>query len=154
MNRSKLIEKETSNVRLSEPKPHQMGVQVPRRFHPEMSPQSALRQDPTILGEVFHELAKQRESEIIEGHLGPDHVRMMIRIPPKYSVSEVMGYIKGKSAIRAARDFMGRHQSFKGYHFWARGYFVSTVGIDERTIRQYIREQEKNDQKRDQQKLF
>ena len=79
---------------------------------------------------------------------------MMIRIPPKYSVSEVMGYIKGKSAIRAARDFMGRHQSFKGYYFWARGLFVSTVGIDERTIRQYIREQEKNDQKRDQQKLI
>ena len=78
----------------------------------------------------------------------------MIRIPPKYLVSEVMGYIKGKCAIRAARDFMGRHQSFKGYHFWARGYFVSTVGIDERTIRQYICEQEKNDKKRDQQKLI
>jgi putative transposase len=106
------------------------------------------------LGGVFHELAKQRESEIVEGHLCPDHVHMLIRIPPKYSVSEVMGYIKGKSAIRAARDFMGRHRSFKGYHFWARGYFVSTVGIDERTIREYIREQEKNDQKLDQQKLF
>ena len=92
------------------------------------------------LGQVFHELAKQRESEIIEGHLCPEHVHIMIRIPPKYSVSEVMGYIKGKSTIRAARDFMGRHQSFKGYHFWVRGYFVSTVGIDERTIRQYIRE--------------
>ena len=64
----------------------------------------------------------------------------MIRIPSKYSLPEVMEYIKGKSATRATRDFMGRHQSFKGYHFWARGYFVSTVGIDERTIRQYIRE--------------
>ena len=106
------------------------------------------------MGQVFHELAKRRESEIIEGHLCPDHVQMMIRIPPKYSVSEVMGFIKGKSAIGAARDFMGRHQSFKGYHFWARGYFVSTVGIDERTIRQYIREQEKNDRKHGQQKLF
>ena len=106
------------------------------------------------LGPIFHELAKQRESEIIEGHLLPDHVHMMIRIPPKYAVSAVMGYIKGKSAIRMARDFMGRHQSFKGYHFWARGYFVSTVGIDEATIRQYIRDQEKNDQKMDQQKLF
>ena len=92
------------------------------------------------LGQVFHELAKQRESEIIEGHLCPKHVHIMIRIPPNYSVSEVMGYIKGKSTIRAARDFMGRHQSFKGYHFWVRGYFVSTVGIDERTVRQYIRE--------------
>ena len=106
------------------------------------------------LGEVFHELARQRESEIVEGHLCLDHVHMLIRIPPKYSVSEVVGYMKGKSAIRAARDFMGRHRSFKGYHFWARGYFVSTVGIDEGTIRKYIREQEKNDQKLDQQKLF
>jgi putative transposase len=79
---------------------------------------------------------------------------MLIRIPPKYSVSAVMGYIKGKSAIRAARDFMGRDRSFKGYHFWARGYFVSTVGIDERTIREYICHQEKNDRKTDQQRLF
>ena len=106
------------------------------------------------LGKIFHELARQRESVIVEGHLCPDHVHMLIRIPPKHAVSAVMGYIKGKSAIRVARDFMGRHQSFKGYHFWARGYFVSTVGIDEATIRQYIRDQEKNDQKIDQQKLF
>ena len=104
------------------------------------------------LGEVFHELAKQRECQILEGHLCPDHVHMVIRIPPKYSVSHVMGYIKGKSAIRMARDFMGRHQGFKGYHFWARGYFVSTVGIDEVAIREYVRHQEKNDQKLDQQR--
>jgi putative transposase len=77
----------------------------------------------------------------------------MIRIPPKHSVSEVMGFIKGKSAIRAARDCMGRHQSFKGYHYWAREYFVSTIGIDERSIREYIREQKNNDQELDQQKL-
>ena len=106
------------------------------------------------LGEVFHELAKQRECQILEGRLRPDHVHMMIRIPPKYSVSHVMGYIKGKSAIRMARDFMGRSQGFKGYHFWARGYFASTVGIDEDTLREYIRNQEKNDQKLDQQRLF
>jgi len=106
------------------------------------------------LGEVFHELARQRESQILEGHLCLDHVHMMIRIPPKRSVSDVVGYIKGKSAIRVARDFMGRHRNYKGYHFWARGYFVSTVGIDERTIREYIRHQEKNDRKLDQQRLF
>ncbi len=106
------------------------------------------------LGPILNELAKQRESRIVEGHLLPDHVHMMIRIPPKYSVSAVIGYVKGKSAIRMARDFMGRHQSFKGYHFWARGYFVSTVGIDEEVIRKYIREQEKNDDDRDQKKLF
>ena len=106
------------------------------------------------LGAVFHELAKQRESEIVEGHLCPDHAHMLLRIPPKYAVSQVVGYIKGKSAIRMARDFMGRHQIFKGYHFWSRGYFVSTVGIDEATIRQYIRHQEENDRKGDQNRLF
>ena len=106
------------------------------------------------LGPIFHELAKQRESEIIEGRMRLDHVHMLIRIPPKYSVSAVIGTLKGKSAIRAARDFMGRQRSFRGYHFWARGYFVSTVGIDEETIRQYIRNQEKNDRKFDQKKLF
>ena len=106
------------------------------------------------IGKFFHELAKHGESQILEGHLCPDHVHMMIRIPPKYAVSQVVGYIKGKSAIRIARDFMGRYRGFKGYHFWARGYFVSTVGIDEGTIRHYIRNQEKNDQKIDQQRLF
>jgi len=106
------------------------------------------------LGEMFHDLARQRECQILEGHLCPDHVHMLIRIPPKHSVSHVMGYIKGKSAIRVARDFMGRHRSFRGYHFWARGYFVSTVGTDERTIREYIRHQEQNDRKLDQQRLF
>ena len=106
------------------------------------------------LGEVLYELARQRESQILEGHLCPDPVHMMIRVPPEYSVSQVVGYIKGKSAIRAARDFMGRYRSFKGYHFWARGYFVSTVGIDEVTIREYIRQQEKNDKEFDQGRLF
>ena len=106
------------------------------------------------LGEVFHSLAQQRECKILEGHLHTDHVHMLIRIPPKYAVSHVVGFIKGKSAIRVARDFMGRHRSFQGYHFWARGYFVSTVGIDELTIQKYIQDQEKNDQKHDQQRLF
>jgi len=106
------------------------------------------------LGELFHELARQRECQIVEGHLCSDHVHMMVRIPPKYSVAQVIGYIKGKSAIRIARDFMGRYRNFKGYHFWARGYFVSTVGIDEVTIRRYIKNQEKNDEKMDNRRLF
>ena len=106
------------------------------------------------LGPVFHELAGQRECEIVEGHICVDHVHMLIRIPPKYAVSHVVGYIKGKCAIRIARDFMGRHRGFKGYHFWARGYFVSTVGLDEGTIRKYIKNQEENDEKRDQGRLF
>ena len=106
------------------------------------------------LGSILHELARQRESKILEGHLCLDHVHMLISIPPKYSVSHVIGYIKGKSAIRVARDFMGRHRSFKGYHFWARGYFVSSVGIDENAIREYIQNQEENDRNVDQGRLF
>ena len=106
------------------------------------------------LGAIFHELANQRECKIIEGELCPDHVHMLIRIPPKFSVSQVVGYIKGKSAINVARRFQGRQRNYRGYHMWARGYFVSTVGINEDVIRQYIRNQEKNDQQADQDRLF
>ena len=83
------------------------------------------------LGEVCRWLAQQRESQVEEGHLLPDHVHMLVSIPPKYAVSAVVGYIKGKSAIHIAREFLGRPQNFVGQHFWARGYFVSTVGRDE-----------------------
>ncbi len=105
------------------------------------------------LGSVFRTLAKQRESCIEEGHIMVDHVHMMISIPPKYSVSQVVGYIKGKSAIHIARTYLGRKQNYPGQHFWARGYFVSTVGRDEAVIRNYIRNQEKEDQRLDQLKL-
>ena len=84
----------------------------------------------------------------------PDHVHMLISIPPKYSVSQVMGYIKGKSAISIARTFMGRGRNFAGYSFWARGYFVSTVGRDEAVVRNYIRKQEAEDKRLDQLQLF
>ncbi len=102
------------------------------------------------LGPVFRELARQKESEIIEGHLMPDHVHMLISIPPKYSVAQVMGYLKGKSAIHIARVYAGRRKSFVGQQFWARGYWVSTVGRDEVAVRRYIQEQEKEDQRLDQ----
>jgi putative transposase len=97
------------------------------------------------LGEVFRQLAQRKESQIIEGHLMPDHVHMLIAIPPKYAVSQVVGYIKGKSAIHVARVYGERKRNFVGQHFWARGYFVSTVGRDEEVIRRYIRDQEKED---------
>lgn len=102
------------------------------------------------LGPVFRSLAEQKESHVEEGHLMPDHVHMMISIPPKHSVAHVVGYIKGKSAIYIARTFGDRKRNFVGQHFWARGYFVSTVGRDEEVIRQYIRNQEKEDQRIDQ----
>ena len=97
------------------------------------------------LGEVFHNLARQKESTIEEGHLLSDHVPMLITIPPKYAVSEVIGFIKGKSAIHVARVYGERRRNFTGQHFWARGYFVSTVGRDEAVIRAYIRRQEEED---------
>jgi len=102
------------------------------------------------LGEVFRRLAMQKESKVEEGHLMPDHVHMMISIPPKYAVSQVIGYIKGKSAIHLARVYGERKRNFIGQHFWAGGYFVSTVGRDEAVIREYIRKQEAEDARLDQ----
>ena len=102
------------------------------------------------LGEVLRRLAEQRESRIEEGHLMSDHVHMMISIPPKYAVAQVVGYVKGKSAIHIARNFGERRRNFVGQHFWARGYFVSTVGRDEAVIREYIRHQEAEDRRQDQ----
>jgi putative transposase len=106
------------------------------------------------LGEVFHRLAQQKECWIEEGHLMPDHVHMLISIPPKYAVSQVVGYIKGKSAIHLARVYGERKRNFVGQHFWARGYFVSTVGRDEEVIRNYIRHQEQEDKRIDQMDLL
>ena len=102
------------------------------------------------LGEVFKKLAAQKESRIEEGHLMPDHVHMMIAIPPKYAVSQVIGFINGKSAFHLARVYGERKRNFVGQHLWARGYFVSTVGRDEALIRKYIRKQEQEDARLDQ----
>ena len=106
------------------------------------------------LGEVFRGLATQKESRIEEGHLMPDHVHMMISIPPKYAVSQVVGYIKGKSAIHLARVYGERKRSFVGQHFWAIGYYVSTVGRDEQAIREYIKNQEQEDMRLEQMNLW
>jgi putative transposase len=106
------------------------------------------------LGEVFHALARQKESKILEGHLQEDHVHMLISIPPKYAVAQVVGYIKGKSAIHIARNYLGQRKNYGGMSFWARGYFVSTVGADEEVVRTYIRDQEKEDKRIEQLSLF
>ena len=102
------------------------------------------------LGSVFHEWARQKACRIEEGHLLPDHVHVLISIPPKYAVAQVVGFLKGKSAIHIARVFSGRRRNFVGQPFWARGYYVSTVGKDEQAVRQYIREQEVTDRQLDQ----
>jgi putative transposase len=106
------------------------------------------------LGPMFRTLAEQRESRVEEGHLMPDHVHMLLSIPPKYAVSQVVGYMKGKSAIHIARAYLGKRRNFVGQHFWARGYFVSTVGRDEVSVRNYIRDQETEDKRLDQLRMF
>ena len=106
------------------------------------------------LGEVFHKLAAQKESRIEEGHLQPDHVHMLISIPPKYAVSQVVGFIKGKSAIYVARVYGDKKRNFVGQSFWARGFFVSTVGRDETVIREYIKNQEAEDNRLEQLSLW
>ena len=106
------------------------------------------------LVEIFHSLAGQRESQIVQGSIAIDHVHMCISIPPKYAVSQVVGYIKGKSAIYIARTFGGRERNFRGESFWARGYYVSTVGKGEELIKAYIRNQEDEDKKSDQLQLW
>ena len=106
------------------------------------------------LGEVFRRLAQQKESRIEEGHLLADHVHMWIAIPPKHAVAQVVGFIKGKSAIHLARVYGERKRNFVGQHFWARGYFVSTVGRDEAVIREYIQKQEAEDARLEQLNLW
>lgn len=106
------------------------------------------------LGDVFHELARQKECKILEGHLQSDHIHVLISIPPKYSVAQIVGYIKGKSAIHIARTYLGQRKNYTGMSFWARGYFVSTVGTDEELVRAYIQKQEKEDHRIEQLTIF
>ncbi len=122
-------------------------------FIPKRRKQRIFGELRRYLGEIFHELAKHKESKIVEGHLLLDHVHMCLSIPPKHAVANVVGYMKGKSAIHIARHFGGRQRNFTGENFWARGYFVSTVGLDEDMVRAYIRNQEKDDERYDQMKF-
>jgi putative transposase len=97
---------------------------------------------------MFHELARQKECTILEGHIMPDHIHMLIMIPPKHPVASVIGFLKGKAAIAIARKFSGKVQNFTGEHFWARGYAVSTAGLNVEQIRKYIKNQEDEEGKK------
>ena len=123
-------------------------------FIPKCRRKALYRELRRNLGGLFRDLAAQKGSRVEEGHLMSDHVHMLLSIPPKHAVSDVVGFLKGKSAIHIARVFVGRRQNFTGQHFWARGYFVSTVGRDEKTIREYIRNQEAEDKRVDQMRLW
>ncbi len=102
------------------------------------------------IGKILRDLCEQHEVELVEGHALPDHVHLCLSIPPKYSVANTVGILKGKSAIKIHRQYMGRERNFTGFHFWARGYCVSTVGLDEEMIRQYIRSQEEEEKRQEQ----
>ena len=121
---------------------------------PKYRKKTLYRELRKYLGSTFRDLAMQKECQVIEGHLLPDHIHMLISIPPKYAVSQVIGYLKGKSAIQITRTYMGRKKNFTGQSFWARGYFVSTVGVDVETIRDYISRQETEDRRLDQLSMF
>jgi len=123
-------------------------------FIPKYRRKALYKELRRYLREVFRQLAEQKESRVEEGHLMADHVDMMIAIPSKHAVSQVVGYIKGKSAIHLARVYGERKRNFVGQHFWARGFFVSTVGRDEEVIREYIRRQEEEDKRLDQMGLW
>ena len=97
------------------------------------------------LKEILKNLCKYKGIEIIEGHMMPDHVHLLLSIPPKYSVSQIMGYLKGKSALMMFDKHANLKYKFGNRHFWAEGYYVSTVGLNEATIKKYIQEQEKHD---------
>jgi putative transposase len=114
-------------------------------FIPKKRRKALFGQARRYLGEIFHALARQKECQIIEGHVMPDHVHMCIAIPPKHPVASVIGFLKGKSAIAVARELCGRERNFTGEHLWARGYAVSTVGFELEQVRQYIRAQEEAD---------
>ena len=94
------------------------------------------------VGKIIRQLCRQKDVELIEGHAMPDHIHLVLSVPPKYSIAMVMGYLKGKSAIHIHRQLQGVKQGFTGKHFWSRGYCVSTIGMDEETIRAYVRNQE------------
>ncbi len=106
-----------------------------------------LRRD---IGKILRELCAQREVDLLEGHAMPDHVHLLVSIPPKYSVAHTVGYLKGKSAIRIHREYLGRQKNFTGFHFWSRGYCVSTVGLDEKGVREYIKTQEAEERRQEQ----
>jgi len=110
----------------------------------------ALRRE---IGKILRELCRQQGVEIVEGHAMPDHIHLCLSIPPKYSVANTIGFLKGKSAIRIDRQFLGQKRNFTGLHFWARGYCVSTVGLDEEKIRAYIRTQEAEEKRQEQLRL-
>jgi putative transposase len=156
VNRSRrgVTDREAFNGRRTEFKPYGVDLQVSRRMDTEVSHKGGLRRTAKAFGAVFRELAPRKGSLVVAGYLMPGHVHMLVSIRPNYAVAQVVGFIKGKSAIRIARTFLGRRRNFTGHNFWARGHFVSTLRADEEAIRAYIKRQEKQDRRLEQLEIF
>ena len=118
-------------------------------FAPKYRKRAIFGQLRRNIGKMLRELCAQHGVELMEGHALADHVHLCVSIPPKYSVANTVGFLKGKSAIRIHREYLNKRRNFTGFHFWARGYCVSTVGLDEKTIRAYIREQEEEERRQE-----
>ncbi len=134
---------------MAKPVPCAVGVQVPRADYTQVPPESLLRGLRWQIVPIFRDLCRQRGIELVEGHAMPDHIHLCLSIPPKYSVAYTIGFLKGKSAVRIHRELL-QERRMAGLHFWATGYWVSTVGRDETVVRQYIREQEERDRQQGQ----
>ena len=119
-------------------------------FAPKYRKRSIFGELRKQIGGILRTLCQQEGVELVEGHALSDHVHLCLSIPPKFSVANTVGFLKGKSAIRIHREFLGRQRNFTGFHFWARGYCVSTVGLDEASIREYIRNQEEEEKRQEQ----
>ncbi|MBN2196130.1 MAG: IS200/IS605 family transposase [Polyangiaceae bacterium] len=119
-------------------------------FVPKYRKKAIFGQLQKSIGGILRQLCEQQKIELVEGHAMADHVHLLLSIPPKFSVANTVGFIKGKSAIRIHREHLGRERKYVGFHFWARGYCVSTVGLDEQTIREYVRNQEEEEKREEQ----
>ena len=143
------VQKGDRHARVAKPISRPMVLQISRGVGTEVSEAGDLRADATWIGRIVRELCQRHGVELIEGHALSDHVHILLGIPPKFSVANTVGFLKGKSAIRIHWEYLGRQRNFTGYHFWARGYCVSTVGLAEEVIRDYIRKQEAEEKKQE-----
>ena len=143
------VQKGDRHARVAEPIPRPMVLQIPRGMGTEVSEAGDLRPDATWDWENRSGTMSAARRGVDRGSPLSDHVHVLLGIPPKFSVANTVGFLKGKSAIRIHREYLGRQRNFTGYHFWARGYCVSTVGLAEEVIREYIRKQEEDEKKQE-----
>jgi len=132
-----------------EPGTHQMELPIPYSLGSEIQKKNHLWEYRKEIGAILRRLCDYKGIEIVEANACVDHIHMCLRIPPKYSVAQIMGYLKGKSSLMIFEQFANLKYKFGNRHFWCKGYYVSTVGINEETIRRYIREQEDTDRTTD-----